>query len=321
MNDRDHTAPGEAADEAVAPERLAALLDGRLTGQERDELLKRLARSPDAVALLAQVGAVLGAMEQEQPSQPGRPVRVRENASPAWRRNSTARWWVGAAAVALVVSGVGWFIARDAGVPALGPASYVALLDEPSTRLPASWNGEPWSTTRSEQDVAISPRARGVRLGARLVDLQVAASTSDSAVATIAANIARLVADLPASEALRQRYVAIGARAGESPPTLQRELDEAARAVRIAAGEDAVDLGSWLEAARLAAARRDGTYFRQGASLTMLDEVAGDSSVAPETRATVERVRSTVASGAPAWDQVAGDLTALLAAATRGLSR
>ena len=321
MSDRDHTTPGEAAND-VAPERLAALLDGKLTEQEREEILKRLGRSPEDVALLANAVAAIREIEGEPSADRKTPARVGEPAPPAWqRRKRASRAWVVTVATLLVVAGVAggaWFAARRTGAGALGPAHYVAMLDQSAARLPAGWNGHPWSTTRGDQDVPVSPRARAVRLGARLVDLQVAVRTSDSTRSIIAADVARLVAGLPASAAISERYVTIGNRSDGWSPSLQKELDESANAVRMAAGEHDVDLGSWLEAARLAAVRHDAAYFRQSADDRVLDGFTG-SETTPESRAAVERVRSAVASPSPAWASLTDDLMSLLRAAAAGL--
>ena len=318
MSDRDHAAPGDATN-AIAPERLAALLDGTLTGQDRERVLKQLAQSPDDVALLANAAAALRDIEGEPESQPKTPARVGEPVPLTWRRKANVRVLIGAAATILVVAGGTWLAIRRTSGAALGPAQYVAMLDDSSDRLPRDWNGQPWTARRSAQDLAVSPRARAVRLGARLVDLQVAVGTSDSATATIAADIARLVAGLPVSTAISERFANIGSRAGETPERLQPDVDAAANAVRIAAGERHVDLGSWLEAARLAAVRRDAAYFRHGTSQSVLGELARDSTATPETRTTAERVRSTVGAQSPAWDRLAEHLTSLLITAGSGL--
>jgi hypothetical protein len=317
MNDRNRPAPGEATDLAVAPERLAALLDGRLTEQERGELLSRLADSPNDAALLSESAAVLGELEKTFAAPMKAPTGVREPVPPsAWA--SRKRQLIGATAAVGVVAVAAWFGIRYSGRGPAGPTDYVAMLSGPPEQIPAGWSGYAWSAVRSNLDGAMSTRARAVRLGVRLVDLQVAVNASDTAVSAIASDIARLVSDLPASEVIRLRYTEIARRSGEPQASLQAALDEGARAVRVAAGADAVDVGSWLEAARLAAARGDHAYFRQRPSGRILDALVIAPDLTTETRATVERVRSTVASQAPAWNQVADDLTAILTAAARG---
>ena len=317
MNERDHTGPGEPTDNAVAPDRLAALLDGKLSEQERVDLLRRLAVSPADLAVLAQAAAILREVEDQPQSQPAQPSRVMET-SPATSRWTHKRRAMSVAAAVVVVAFGAWFVMRGTGSNALGPAHYIASLERPTDPLPQGWGGQPWSRTRGDADGALSPRARGVRLGALLVDLHVAVTTTDPASVGIAQTIARLVGAMPAGGAISDRYMKIAGRATEPPPSLQPVLDQAASAVRVAAGEQAVDLGSWLETARLATARRDRAYFQKSATSTMLAQLTGGSEATPEMQTTVERVRSTVASQSPAWEQLSADLAWLLAAAAQG---
>lgn len=67
MRDRRDEAPWAAdpPDGAADPERLAALLDGRLDGAERDALLARLADHDDDLALFAEAAAIQRALEEE----------------------------------------------------------------------------------------------------------------------------------------------------------------------------------------------------------------------------------------------------------------
>jgi hypothetical protein len=317
MNERDHTGPGEATDNAVAPDRLAALLDGRLSEQERVDLLRQLAVSPADLAVLAQATAILREVEDQPQSQPTQPRRVAE-AAPATSRWTNKRQAISVAAAVVVVAFGAWFVMRSTSPTALGPAHYIASLERPTDPLPQGWEGQPWSRTRGDANGALSPRARGVRLGALLVDLQVAVTTTDTAAVGIAQTIARLAGTMPAGGAISDRYMEIAGRATEPPTSLQPVLDQAASAVRVAAGEQAVDLGSWLETARLAAARRDRSYFQKSATSTMLAQLTGGSEATPQMQTTVEQVRSTVASQSPSWEQLSLDLTLLLATAAQG---
>ena len=317
MDKRDRTEPGEATDKAVAPDRLAALLDGRLSEQERVDLLRRLAVSPADLAVLAQATAILREVEDQPQSQPAQPSRVLETA-PAMSRWTHKRRAMSVAAAIVVVAAGAWFVSRDTNSDTLGPAHYLASLERPADPLPRGWEGQPWSRTRGDADDALSPRARGVRLGALLVELQVAVTTTDPASMGIAQTIARLVGAMPAGGAISDQYMKIAGRASEPPTSLQPVLDQAASAVRVAAGEQAVDLGSWLQTARLAAARRDSPYFQTSTTSSMLAQLTGGSEVTPEMQTTVKRVRSTVASQSLGWEQLSADLTWLLAAAAQG---
>ena len=75
---------------------------------------------------------------------------------------------------------------------------------------------------------------------------------------------------------------------------------------------DALQLGAWAEAARLAAVRRDAAFFRDGPTRPMLDRAA---QLAPSdsARAAVREVRRLLPGAAgPRWKELAGALDRLL---------
>jgi len=183
-----------------------------------------------------------------------------------------------------------------------------------------------------------SSRARTVRLGARIVDLEVVAlarnEASDAAyyhrdpvaLATVAYN-SDLVVQLADSLVSTLRavggsvnaerlytYVAYDGRRGA---TVGRELEMARMALR-SAEPRFVALGNWIEAARVAALRGDREFFASWPSTTMAARAPTMAGVPADARAALAEVRTLLAAGLPADSvAVARALTRAIVALTR----
>jgi hypothetical protein len=274
----------------IDPEQLAALLDGRLTAEQRSALLAQLALS-DAdfeifvTALLAQRDA-----ESTIPS----PAAPRLRAS----RRSPATRWLAVAAVFFVVFAIPtiwWRLAR--------PTTLLA----PTTTLPLSWDGHPWSTTRGAGD-PLTPDARAARIAARLVDLDVAVNTHDSTASTIAADIAALLDPIPATGPLIALYHQLAQAPTKSvaTPLLAQARPATLRLLSPAPAAAA----TWLESARLATAHHDAPFFHTPQSTATLSHL---TPIADPT--IVQHLQSTIAaSGDIDWTALDHDLTTLLSA-------
>jgi hypothetical protein len=150
----------------------------------------------------------------------------------------------------------------------------------------------------------MSERARGVRLGARLVDLTLASRTPAGADAARAAarDAASLVRDVPGGRAAATTLGALAAGV-PGPDDVDAAVEHAAGLV---AADDVGD-GAWLEAARVAAARRDGAFFTAGESGRRMERLGKDPAAAEGVRA----LRAALA--APDWPAADAALRRLLA--------
>jgi len=183
-----------------------------------------------------------------------------------------------------------------------------------------------------------SSRARAVRLGARIVDLEVVAAArnvaSDAAyyhqdplaLATVAYN-SDLVVQLADSlvSTLRAvggsvnaerlyRYVAYDGRRGA---TVGGELEMARGALR-SVEPRFVALGNWIEAARVAALRGDRKFFASWASTSMAARAPTIAGIPAEARTSLTDVRALISAGLPDDSlAVARGLTRALTALTR----
>lgn len=316
-------------DSGIPDERLAALLDGRLDERERAELLARLAQSDDDYEVLADTAAVLGDLEsagverprmpetaaRAEPGEAERPgernvIPLRPRPARGWH-GSGARWGALAAVLAAVaLAAVLW--SRLGSTDPGDPARLAALLHAGDARLQEGWTDDhPWRRTRGPGD-ALTDQARAARLGALLVDLELAVATRDTPlVAPLAERIAALLEDLSAGSA-EAMYHEISRRSAESPERLKPLLEQGREDVADLAGEDFVGLGAWVEAARLAAAVPDEGFFRTRETRAALERAVALLAPGP-ARDSLERTRRAVrGDGTPRWEEVRGELDRLL---------
>jgi hypothetical protein len=241
----------------IDPERLAALLDGKLSEHEATKLRAELATAgddsiaayADAVAIAAELGSA------------GTPV-----VELAQRRRF--RWQIpgalAAAAVALIVLN-----SRLGSGGSYQPAQLALALSASS-----SVNAEPaWSATRGAGD-QVATGAQAVRLGALLTDLELASARSDTAaVRAQTAAVARLLQSLPGGAPIASSYEAVGTGSAQIPtPRERRDLGKAA--LGLVSSSDA-SMGSVAEAIRVAALARDAAALEKLASSAK--DVRGES--------------------------------------------
>ena len=277
----------------IDPERLAALLDGRLGQTERAELLSRLAASEQSLEAHADAVAVANELE------------------PRRRQLPTIRW----IAIAAVLAGIAlapWLWTRLRPSAPDEPGRFVALLAARSAGLPAGLEDSPWGSVRGA-DEPLTADARAVRLGARLVDLELAVQRGDTVAARVAADVSALLEGIPAAGPVSAMYRDIGQRAGAAPRDLEPLLAEAGSAAAKLAGPDLVRLGAWVEAARIAAAAHDAGFFGARQSRATLADAGTLAGLTEPARAALGRVQATVAAEhAPDWSALGRDLTELL---------
>lgn len=294
---------------AIDAERLAALLDGRLDERDRADLLARLASSPDDLEVFADAVAVMAELEERGEEKGIERLRPPSHA-PRW----PARRWLALAAVlgTVAVAPLLWTRVRPPDIR--DPARFVALLPGDRPGLPERWDSRPWPSTRSASG-PLTEDARAARVGALLVDLELAVPVHDPAVSELSGEIATLLDEVPAAGPVAATFHEI-ARSADEPgarlqPLLDRERPEAVRLV----GAEMAALGAWAEAGRIAAVRRAPGYFRTRASRTALDRAAQLPGLPAPARSALERVREAVAGeSAPDWVAVERDLALVLGA-------
>ena len=240
------------------PEQIAALLDGRLSDAERRALLEAVAESADTAEVLADAAAIIG----EEPD--SRSLMLpRALSAPVGRRS---RWptpaRLAAAAVIVVLVGIGLIRSRPRSLGS-GFPDYAALMAGGD----ASWTSLPevWSATRGVETTS-SSRARSVRVGARLTDLERSIRARDTGVASAAISIARLLESIPASAPVVAALRDIARNAGQPTPDLLSRFEVAGPAALSLVNSELAGVGAWLEAARIAASSHDAEFFQRPTS-------------------------------------------------------
>jgi hypothetical protein len=294
------------------PERFAALLDGRLDQPQRAELVAQLAASEEALAVYADAVAVVGELE---PAGRGPGDATHRG---AWRR--LPAWsWVAIAAALAGVAVTPWLWTRARSGDREDPGRFVSALALSEGQLPRQWYATPWPGMRGAAQ-PLTPTARAARLGARLVDLDVAlrardTRARDTTVAALTAEITALVEDLPAAGPLATMYRAVAQRtsAGAPPQELEPLVTRARVAATRLAGAELVQLAAWAEAGRFAAAQHNAAFFRARESRSLLARAAALPSLPPPARALAQRLHADLApAGPPDWNALEPDLTDLL---------
>jgi hypothetical protein len=232
----------------VDPERLAALLEGKLSASQSAEVRAALAASDpeahesfaDAAAVAAELGIVAGA-----------------DAKPAPRGRRSIYGWSGfglLAAAALVFAAV--------RLNARGEARFDAgALIAPLPATVAAPITDAWPAVRGVGD-DLAPSVRAARLGATLVDFELAARAGDGTGARRKAAMVTALGDgiSGAGPVLaRYRALASGGEVAAYPDTARDRLDDALAAM---AGRDWVNAGAAAEALRAAAESGDGSAVR-----------------------------------------------------------
>lgn len=317
-------------------EELAALAEGMLSGPDRERVVERIDASDELADVYADAAAALRELEAEdgirvadedgagepegtdaadaEPAAgtPVTPLRPPSTARRGWR-SAPARWMALAAVLAGVLL-VPLALSRRGGDPG-DPGRLVALLEHRGTGLPADYDRRPWSVTRGAGD-PLTDEARAARLGALLVDLELAvAGRQVEQTRLLAMQVRAHLEDVPAAGPIAAVYADVERRAGEDPEALTGLLREGRSSVAAMLPEEHFALGAWAEAARMAAARRDAEFFASSASRRALDRAIESPALDADARAAAERLRARTErarAATPDWPALAAGIDELL---------
>jgi hypothetical protein len=288
----------------IDPERIAALIDGRLSDTERAALLAKLDASPEALEVYADAVAALGddTGGASHATGGGSPVVPRS------RRPFRNYAPVIALAAVLLFAVALPFMRRTSGAALETPQTIAALL-QPTEETATAWQRTPWSELRGTSD-ALSPRARGVRIGARIVDLAMLTRARDTAATRVALQIASLLEGIPAGGVAASSYRAL-ADQGAATAT-ESDLRRAASFAEQVAGVDDVRTGAWLEAARMAAVARNESFFASSSVRDAERTISSLTGLSSPARSALAEVTRLLAASARDWPAIERALSTLL---------
>ena len=243
------TAPPDCPD----LESIAALLDKRLTGAERDAVVAHLSTCDACYEIFSETQRTL---EEQRPAGVVVPLR-----SP-WRNRLLA-----AAAVLFLMVAIPlmWLAVNDGPAPELRTAELVAELTAPGTDLAAGiYSGDEWSRTRGFGS-SLEDRQRAFRLGVRTVDLEIALRSGDAVRATqLVHELSDIANGLPLPEMIVASYDDLLARLERGEPVTGLGARSAAAAELIADSAEPpyYRLGQWAEAGLVASTTANLDFLR-----------------------------------------------------------
>lgn len=279
------------SDERIDPETLAAFFDGTASPEERDSVMRTVARSKEAYASFLEAAAVYRELEDATAGNgPGQMDVVRgAGGSGTAGAKPARRWIIGPLLIAAGVVAV-LFLSRSNA-----STEHAAIRLAQDTRLTRelgsgslarsfgnAWDQPPWSVVRGSE-ASLPPGPRAVRAGARYAELEVAAQAADTdAVRRATEAIGQLLASVEAGAPVSAMFREVS-RAPDFGGRPRRAA--AAAELRASLGADTwFDLGVWGEMARLAVAARDVAFFAQdGPAIAELRRIvrAGGRAAAP----------------------------------------
>lgn len=292
-------------DPIIDPERLAALIDGKLGATERRALLSQLATADEqSLGTFADAVAVKGELENRSTTGESGGGFVH----PRWMRPA----WLAAAAAVVAAVGVGSYAWRTDRERADDPSRFVDFVEGARLESPAM---HLWTTRGGTAEPSARSEALAVRIGACITDLGLAARAGDSVAREIVASIIRTLGEVDGSTSAIAKYRQVEAQLSAGTRPRDEQLRDAARSAALAAGRSATRAGAWVEAARVAAWRRERSFFTNAASRAVLDSIARVE--LPESaQDAVGRVRDTASEADPNWPALQGALRDLLGALT-----
>lgn len=237
---------------------------------------------------------------------------LRPAARPARRVD---RRWLAAAAVLAGVTLLPLTWRASQGGAVREPSHAVAMLENPSAGLPPGFEDDrPWSRTRGGE--VVSEEGRSARVGAYMVNLELAIRSGDAENTRLMANrIKGLLTDMSTSGTVAAGALNPITDRPDSPPAeLLPVLEDASTQVAGALDADRYLLGAWAEAARLAVMRRDAAFFREARTRRTLEgaeALVGDDEGA---RAALTVIRNASEAGAPDWTGLSAAVGTLLRA-------
>lgn len=230
----------------IDAERIAALLDGRIVGSERERLLAQIAEHPEWREVLADASAVLHELddlddEDDAPSPPAR-GDVLEFSSPKTARRTYWRPWIGIAAAACMIAAIGSAVLlQRQGADAVRADAPAWMVATGSASLNAGLMQDRWAVVRSATST-LSSQGTAVRLGVLATDLLMATERGSDSIRTA------LVQEI-------EMYTANISGSGQATRDLQTstalpEIRSAIQSLRRLVDTSAFDLGALIELER-----------------------------------------------------------------------
>ncbi len=300
----------------VEPDELAAFLDGRLSDQDRAEVIKKLAESPESYELLIEtVEDLYPETHQEHVAEWERDERLIDQAlgklgdaegetdldvipiwERAWRHTSRFAPRYAAAAAAAVVA----LVLID--IPSVGPTGWELADRINASSLPGGWEQPPWSVLRGTGS-RMTDEQRSFRLGVRATDARIAFLASDrSSADSFLDEQITMLRDVVLSEGSRARLTGLRSTWFESELSdVTEQFDQIMESVSDLGpvASDRLRAGQVVEAARLASISGTTAFF-ESRDLRNAFEDAGRLGIPPDEQETLDAIAGILRDGVTA---------------------
>jgi hypothetical protein len=279
-------------------ELIAALIDGRLSGEQRAGAVRLLADSDDAMEIFATAVRYQHAVESDDST----PKVVAPRPMRRWR---VAVPIAAAAALAIVVVPV--VLKQPGGDVATQYA--LALSQNPrfASGLPAGWDAHGWSVTRgvnARQTATLpgeSPEPTiAFRLGVQSVDLDVAVRRGDTALARrVIGQIVDVLGSVALSQSVELSYneLAKGLSSEPLPKSVARASNAERELRNTLNGSPWYSFGAWSSAATLATQLRDTAFFQSTHGAAFVRSAMPAADLAPQDSAALQLIDDRVNAG------------------------
>jgi hypothetical protein len=271
------------------PDLLAAFIDGRLSGAERERVVRLLAESEDAFEVYSDAVMARGELEE-----------ATGLSLVAHRERRSKRWWIAgipaAAAAALLIAVLPVAQARRANATLAMRAESIAqpLTDrlQLAMALGSTWDEGRWSVNRGGGATFVDSTA-ALRLGVRATDLQVALAVEDRERAgRTAAEMVELLGSVNLSDSVSAEYGGLRKRItnGDSIGAIVGAASTADDNLRDFLDSRWYGVGKWLAAGELAARTHSADFFKASETTRFLDAAIRGGGFAPDEVEALRRV-------------------------------
>jgi hypothetical protein len=209
-----------------------------------------------------------------------------------------------------VIAGAYTFSTRSVGEEELTAVDRIASAIPARATATREWRDRPWSELPTPRQT-LSARGRAVRVGALIIELEALATSGDSTAARVAEQVSTLLDSIPNGTVVASAYRALADIAAVDDSV---KRVEAARAAELLAGPTNVRLGAWLEAARIAVAHKNTSFFSRTDTWLTLWSARTAAGEDPNTRASVSVLSAFIAEAPRDSRRISIGLDALLRA-------
>jgi hypothetical protein len=288
-----------AATDEFDPDLVAAFIDGRLSGAERERVVRLLAESEEAFEIYADAVRARDDLRQSEvvplPLPAPRPAPVRP-----WWLTAGAPLAAAAALLIAVLPRVQSNLANAAfAMRAESIAQPLTARPQLATALRSALDEPRWSATRGGVSTFVDSTA-ALRLGARATDLQVALAVEDRERAgRVAAEMVELLGSVNLSDAARAEYGDLRKRItnGDSIGPIVGAAAAADDKLRDFLDSRWYGLGKWFAAGELAARTHSADFFKSTETVRFLDGAIRSGGLAPDEVDALRRVESLAKQG------------------------